>query len=155
MRYINKKFWSLSQGVPKETKQGYNKVSIKPTKDNKEKQKNICQSPNKQRDAATIYDNQMDSTHFFVFNHLRDAIWTFSSNCMVVFAVLANSLWFLSFQRTQIPQSQIKCKKNLFKRNHFLNNMFTTTTSTINMFTTSCLYSLNNATIHTWCIYAI
>jgi hypothetical protein len=37
MKYINKKFLSLTQGVPKETKQGYNKVPIKTTKDNKGK----------------------------------------------------------------------------------------------------------------------
>jgi len=65
MRYINKKFWSLTQGVPKETKRGYNKVPIKTTKDNKEK-KNFSQSPNKQGDDATTYDNQMESTHFYI-----------------------------------------------------------------------------------------
>ena len=32
MRYINKKFWSLAQWVPKETKEGYKIVQIKTTK---------------------------------------------------------------------------------------------------------------------------
>jgi len=50
--------------VPKKTKQGYYKVPIKPTKNNKGI--NISQSPNKRGDVATTYDNQMESTHFLL-----------------------------------------------------------------------------------------
>jgi hypothetical protein len=68
MRYINKKFWSLAQGVPKETKQGYNKVPIKTAKENN---KNKSVNPQTSKETLSPHMITKRKANIFYFQPIE------------------------------------------------------------------------------------